>query len=252
MDYGLQKRTWHAVCHEGVDMPDSASLFASPPARWYEEGCSELPSDAEFDRIFPDSIRHSSIHHWSTVEVCRHAADWLVTAPGTRVLDVGCGPGKFCAIGAAFTRGHFTGVEQRRNLCRTARQVVNYHNIPRVEILHANVTEMAFNLFDAFYFFNPFQENLMPMLKIDDEVPVEFKYYDRYINYVRKELSSVPLGTRVVTYWGDCDEIPPCYDCVETAFEEGLRLWIKRRTGEPGKFAHEACFIPNTCEFSIA
>jgi len=235
-----------------VHMPDFSSSFSrSSPTRWYEEGCSELPSDEEFDHIFPDHVRHSSMHHWSTVEVCRHAADWLVTADGTRVLDVGCGPGKFCAIGAAFTQGHFTGVEQRRNLCRTARQVVNYHNIPRVEILHSNVTEVAFTQFDAFYFFNPFQENLVPMLKIDDEVPVEFEYYARYINYVRKELATLPHGTRVVTYWGDCHEIPPCYDCVETAFENELRLWIKRRTGELAACAYDACFITENCEFSI-
>lgn len=232
-------------------VPTQSPHFDNPADTWYKGEFSRMPSDAEFDRILPDPIRESSQYHWTAVEVCRHAANWLVTGPETRVLDVGCGPGKFCAIGAACTRGHFTGVEQRRHLCRTAREVVKQLKIPRVQILHANVTEVAFNCFDAFYFFNPFEENLLPFLKIDNDVPVQFEFYDRYINYVRKELSTVRLGTRVVTFWGDCDEIPPCYDCVDTAFEGQLRLWIKRRISPVVEFAREESPLLGECEFSI-
>jgi hypothetical protein len=234
-----------------ASVPTNSPRFDSPVPTWYEGEFSRLPNDAEFDRIFPDPIRESSQTHWTTVEVCRHAANWLVTGPETRVLDVGCGPGKFCAIGAASTRGHFTGVEQRRLLCRAARDMISHHKIPRVQILHANVTEVAFNCFDAFYIFNPFEENLIPFLKIDNDVPVRFELYDRYINYVRKELSGVRLGTRVVTFWGDCDEIPPCYDCVETAFGGELRLWIKRRVSPVVEISREEFPMPGECEFSI-
>ena len=146
-------------------MSNHAPLFKTPAPTWYHETSTRLPGDTEFDLIFPDPIRQASLHHWTSVQVCRHAANWLVTGPETRVLDVGCGPGKFCAIGAASTCGQFIGVEQRRKLCRTAREMIDYHKIPRVQILHANITEVAFNCYDAFYFFNPFEENLLPLLK---------------------------------------------------------------------------------------
>jgi SAM-dependent methyltransferase len=210
-----------------------------------------LPNDNEFDRVFPESVRRASDFHWTSVEVCREAAKWLVTGPGTRVLDIGCGPGKFCAIGAMTTPGHFTGVEQRRHLCRAARDMIKHYRIKRAQILHANVTEVAFNCFDAFYLFNPFEENLIPALKIDDDVPVYFELYDRYINHVRRELSKLRIGTRVATFWGDCDEIPTCYECVETAANGELRLWIHRGAGSPDIAAREAAKLPETFEFAI-
>lgn len=107
--------------------------------------------------------------------------------------------------------------------------MLEHYCIPRVQILHANVLEMSFGGFDAFYLFNPFEENLAPELKIDDEVPVEAKFYGLYIDYVRRQLSQLRLGTRVVTFWGSCHEIPPGYDCEETAFNGKLRLWVKHR-----------------------
>ena len=232
-------------------MPTNAPQSETSVPNWHDGDFSRLPSDAEFDRVYPESVRESSQYHWTTVEVCRHAANWLVTGPETRVLDVGCGPGKFCAIGAASTRGHFTGVEQRRRLCRTAREMLSHYQIPRVNIIHTNITEVPFANYHAFYFFNPFEENLVPFLKIDDEVPVEFEFYDRYVNYVRRELSELRLGTRAVTFWGDHDEIPPCYDCVETAFNGELRLWIKRRNSPATLIARDAFPMPSECEFSI-
>ena len=43
--------------------------------------------------------------HWTPVHVARRAAQFLVTGPETRVLDVGSGPGKFCLVGALATQG---------------------------------------------------------------------------------------------------------------------------------------------------
>ncbi|HSI64875.1 MAG TPA: class I SAM-dependent methyltransferase [Candidatus Saccharimonadia bacterium] len=188
--------------------------------------------DEEFDRVFPERVRSLSPCHWTPVEAGRQAAQWLVTEPGTRVLDVGCGPGKFCAIGAATTLGHFTGVEQRGHLCRAGRSMLGKYGIPRVDIIQANVTDVAFQEFDAFYIFNPFEENVFESLRIDEGVDLNATFYFQYTSYVRGELSRLPEGTRVVTFWGDCEEIPSCYDCEETACGGRLRLWIKRRAGK--------------------
>lgn len=232
-------------------MPSPPSRPPSPDPVWFDCEFPRLPDDREFDQVLPKRVREYSALHWSTVEVCRHAAAWLVTEPGTRVLDVGCGPGKFCAIGAFTTAGHFTGVEQRKRLCRTAWDMLDRYCIPRVQILHANVMEVSFTNFDAFYLFNPFEENLAPELRIDDEVPVETELYGSYIDYVRRELSQVRMGTRVVTFWGSCHEVPPCYDCEETAFDGRLRLWVKRRELSVDQSSFAAALMGDSSYFSI-
>jgi SAM-dependent methyltransferase len=206
---------------------------ATPSCRGSSAGETlHLTTDDEFDEAFPEEVRDLSPCHWSPVEACRKAAQWLVTEPGTRVLDVGCGPGKFCVIGAATTAGHFTGVEQRGHLCRTGRNLIKKYNIPRVEILHANVTGMNFRDYDAFYIFNPFEENVIESLRIDDAVKLTSVLFIQYTKWVHRELSLLPAGTRVVTFHGGCEEIPPCYTCEETACGGHLRLWIKGHGGD--------------------
>lgn len=163
------------------------------------------------------------------MQVARKAARWLITAPTTRVLDIGCGPGKFCAVGALSTLGHFTGVEQREHLARVASAMIHAHEIPRVTIIHGNVTEIPFSDFDAFYIYNPFQENILPALKIDASVETAEFLYLRYIRHVASQLALAPLSTRVVTYVGECEEIPACYDCVREGFGGYLKLWVKAR-----------------------
>ena len=77
--------------------------------------------DEKFDQIYPARIRKLSALQWTPVRVAAEAAKLLATVPGTRVLDIGCGPGKFCLIAAALTDGHFTGIEQRLDLATAAR-----------------------------------------------------------------------------------------------------------------------------------
>lgn len=186
-----------------------------------------LLSDEDFDEAFPENIRNLSPCHWTPVDAGRRAAQWLVTRPGTRVLDVGCGPGKFCAIGAATTLGNFTGVEQRGHLCRAGRSMFKKYGIPRAEIIQSNITDVNFRDFDAFYIFNPFEENVIESLRIDEAVVLADTLYLAYTKWVHTELSLLSEGTRVVTFWGDCEEIPSCYRCEETACKGQLRLWIK-------------------------
>jgi SAM-dependent methyltransferase len=195
--------------------------------------------DAEFDQAYPEPVQELSRIHWTPVEVGRQAARFLVTQPGTRVLDIGCGPGKFCAIGAATTEGHFTGVEQRERLVATARRMLRSYRIPRVEIIHANVMDVSFQMFDAFYIYNPFQENVFPTLCIDSDVELQPELYSTYSDYVCEQLSLAPIGTRVVTYWGNCAEIPLGYVCKRVAYDEKLRFWIKRRNA-PAVLSAEA------------
>lgn len=54
-----------------------------------------------------------------------------------------------------------------------------------------------------------------------------------YTPHVARELSGLPLGTRVVSYMGYADEIPHCYSCEATLFRDDLKLWIKNREPDP-------------------
>lgn len=185
--------------------------------------------DDSFDSLYPRGVQEISPWHWTPVDVARKAAALLVSRPGTKVLDVGCGPGKFCVIGAATTKGVFTGIEQREELVGIARDLIHRSGIPRVEILLGNITSVDFGDHDAFYIFNPFEENVRQAYQIDASVELKYHLYDIYTRYVATQLADQPIGARVVTYAGKCEEIPPGYECHRTAFGGQLKLWVHTR-----------------------
>jgi SAM-dependent methyltransferase len=206
------------------------------------EGFLEL--DDQFDSFYPDAIRRLSSLHWTPVIVARRAAQYLVSGPGTRVLDVGCGPGKFCMVGAMTTEGVFTGVEQRDSLAKLARATLKTRQLRQVRILHANITEVHFGQYEAFYLFNPFEENLFQGAGIDESVEYSSVLYEQYTEYVGRQLERTPLGTRVVTYHGSCEEMPEGFECQRTSFGGSLKFWV--HTGDPmaRKKSLEARFVP--------
>jgi SAM-dependent methyltransferase len=183
--------------------------------------------DDIFDRRYPIKIERLSPRHWTPVQVARSAAKLLVQRGGTRVLDVGCGPGKFCAVGALVTDGEFTGIEQRPRLAAIARDMIRDHAIERVHIIQGNIVDVCFRDYDAFYIYNPFQENILPSMKIDGTVDVTAELYERYIAHLQRQLAEMPTETRVVTFHGACEEIPSCYECDEEGFDGFLKLWVK-------------------------
>lgn len=194
---------------------------------------TELPEpfsieDEKFDHVYAPHIRRLSSIFWTPVAVAAEAAKLLVVQPGTRVLDVGCGAGKFCLIAATLSDGRFTGVEQRAELIVAAREAAATLNVRDVEFVHANITSVAFAEYDAFYIFNPFEEHLHGH-KLDRAVNFSPELFKRYTSYVADQLGSLPLGTRVVTYMGYADDVPACYHCEQTLFGDDLKLWIRNR-----------------------
>ncbi len=192
--------------------------------------CILAEDDAGFDQIFPDRIRALSRVHWTPLAVVRKAAAFLVQTPSTRVLDLGCGPGKFCIAGALFTEGSFSGVEQRRRLCQIAWKIIKTQRLANTEIFHAPINALSFSNFDAFYLFNPFAEHLPSAVqdRIDDTIDLSESRYDQSVLHVSTELRKAPWGTRVVTYCGSDDIIPSDYECVVGDLHGKLRFWEKR------------------------
>lgn len=188
--------------------------------------------DEKFDRIYPSAIRKLSGLFWTPVAVAAEAARLLVRSPGTHVLDVGCGSGKFCLVAATLTDGRFTGVDRRAELIDSARAAASTLGLNEIDFVHADIVNVPFTSYDAFYVFNPFEEN-MHGHKIDSDVPLSPALFKQYTLYVADQLGSCPDGTRVVTYAGYGDEIPRCYECELALFNDDLKLWTKVREYDP-------------------
>jgi SAM-dependent methyltransferase len=197
--------------------------------RHFEPDLFRYLEDQIFDSVYPPHVRAHSEIHWTPIPVAKLAAKFLVTSSATRVLDIGSGPGKFCAIGAINTDGHFTGVEQRSSLFRAAERMRRLYGVSRVNFVHANISKIPFEDFDAFYLFNPFYEHLSERSRIDNKVYFEPTLYEEYSSQVRDKLAMQSIGSRVVTYWTDDEIVPDSFDCVETGWANQLKMWIKNR-----------------------
>lgn len=184
-------------------------------------------NDEEFDKIYTKRLKKVSEIHFTPVDVAQAAANFLVREPGTRVLDVGSGAGKFSMVGASCTDGLFTGVEQRKFLFQYAEQLVQNHQLTSISFIHSNITEIEFRHYDAVYFFNAFHENLFQSDPIDHSVTLEKTLYNVYSQYMKEQLSQMPAGTRLATYFSFIDEIPPCYQLQSAHFDRKLKFWEK-------------------------
>ena len=183
--------------------------------------------DEEFDKIYPDALRSKADTHFTPVQVSKTAARLLAPGSDVKVLDIGAGVGKFCTIGSVCSKGYFVGVEQRKGLCAIARGVCERYNLTNVEFIHSNITDIPFEAYNAFYFFNPFMENICPREKINDEVELRKELFGEYSGYVREQLAQLPKGTRLVTYYSYLREVPPNYALKRSLFDNNLKVWEK-------------------------
>ena len=189
--------------------------------------------DWAFDAIYPDWLSLLSPRHWTPLDVARRAAKMLVLDPGTRVLDVGSGVGKFCLIGAISTPATFTGIEQRGHLVDVAKAVAARYGVTRASYLHGDMRDIDWTQFDAFYFFNSFGENRLEVdHRIDNSVELSQERFERDVPVVLSRLERARIGTRVVTYYGLGASLPTNYElcAAELAGTDVLELWVKVRS----------------------
>jgi SAM-dependent methyltransferase len=183
-----------------------------------------IPDDETFDCVYPDWGRRFSKLHWTPVATARRAAQWLVSRPGARVLDVGAGVGKFALVGSLVTDGVFYGIEQRRQFVETAQATASGMGAKRVHFLHGNMMALDWEMFDAYYLYNPFIEELSPDL--GETRNAEDDVCWTYVDFVQRQLSRARAGTRVATFHGFGGEMPAGYVRQPQSIKH-LDLWIR-------------------------
>lgn len=196
------------------------------------------PADEDdvFDHRLPVRLQMKSSLHFTPVAVARRAARLLAPAPGMRVLDVGAGPGKFCVIAAReVPTCTFVGVELRPHLVRLARKLAARLEVANASFLDGDALDLDWSQYDAFYFYNPFAEQLHDTESVLDRTLTfaPSRFLD-YVMGVRKRMAAARIGTRVVTYHSFGAPPPEGYDLVERhpTGTDSLELWIKMRHGD--------------------
>lgn len=184
-------------------------------------------SDAELDQVFPEELRERSHLHWTPVAIAIRAAELLAPTPSLRVLDVGAGVGKVCLIGALVTGAMWWGIEQDPALVAAANHAAWALDISRrTRFVHGDGSRLAWDEFDAFYFYNPFSTL---MLAPHASPFVRYATIQNTLRRVEQRLASMREGTRVVTYYGFGGKLPPGYALIsrEPAGGDALELWIR-------------------------
>jgi SAM-dependent methyltransferase len=186
-------------------------------------------TDSSFDELYSEEIQKISETHFSPVKEALLASAFLSEKTGAKILDIGSGAGKFCIIGSNNYDAHFTGVEQRETLVEESNKLKEHFQLTNVDFVNANILDIPFKEYTGFYFFNSFKENLHPEDRLDPETELSSTKYLSYTNYVKGQLSQMPNGTRIVTFYSDGNEIPETYKLQKTASEGKMKFWKKSK-----------------------
>lgn len=184
-------------------------------------------TDSEFDKVYPKRIIDLSSVHWTPIEIAKIALEWLQVNKKSHVLDIGSGVGKFCIIGATSSEGKFSGVEKRPDLVRIGKKICADKKLENVSFINSDITQIEFNKYNAFYYYNPFCEQIALDDFIDDTITFSHDKYRMYEDYVFSQLEKQPIGTRIVTYCSQRFALPSSYSLKNVSFNGSLALWVK-------------------------
>ena len=192
------------------------------------ETITNLDEDA-FNLLLPEKIMLKSKRFFTPVSIAIESAKWLSGDDNRNILDIGAGAGKFCLFGAMNTKSNIVGIEIRPHLVEIAENIFRYFGVKNARMIHGNITEFQFTEFNAFYIYNPFHENIVPFLRMDDTILLSEDFYCVYIQHTRSQLAIAQIGTRLVTYHGGNLEVPTSYKKVEEFYGGNLKFWIKEK-----------------------
>jgi len=213
----LKKRNWLLLL-----------LYLSLPLSMNLNELNASTTDTDFDKIFQNHISLISNLHWTPLRIAFKALAWLTQKENAKILDVGSGIGKFCIIGAITTKAQFVGIEQRKNLVKISKKIIEKNSIPNTHFILGNFIDHNFETYTGIYLYNPFWENITNDILIDHKIPISSELFDTYNKTLSAKLSNLKQGTRVVTYLMREDEIPTCYSIIDAAFDSKLLLWERK------------------------
>ncbi len=186
-------------------------------------------TEENFRKKLPIELISHADNFFTPIDVAQKAAEWFEAGKCKQVLDIGAGVGKFCIAASLHSeKTFFTGIEYRMSLADTANKLIKYFGIKNTFIHHKNITNVDFSEYDGFYFYNPFLENLMPSIKLNDEIRLDAQCYFEYSDYTFFQLHNLKKGAMLVTYYNDFFALPRGFTLVDSAFNNNLKLWIKR------------------------
>ncbi len=185
--------------------------------------------DEAFDALYDPRFRAQSNVHWTPIAVGRTVVEWLNLDEHSRVLDIGSGVGKFCAVASSISEAKFMGVEIRRNLHEEAERFAQQFDLKNVEYVNADITTIDFRDYTGFYFYNPFCEQLATSDWIDHALDFSDENYYAYQNYVLEQFEHLPIGTRIVTYCSEDLIFSYNFRLHQLSDDGQLQLWVKER-----------------------
>jgi len=182
-------------------------------------------TDHEFDRLVPSELRHLSNVHWTPVSVAIRATSLLDPKSGSRVLDIGAGVGKQCAVGALSSRAHWFGIEQHAVMVSAAKRLAATLGVAdRTTFIHGDAFSIDWTDYDGLYLYNPF--------KISSAQLGSERERHRDIARVQERFEAMGSGTRIVMLHGFGGVMPSSYELVHqerlSSSELDLVLWTKR------------------------
>jgi SAM-dependent methyltransferase len=203
------------------------------PRRWEDTDGGTTPEDASFDRQLPRRIRERSRQYWTPVAVAIRAAAHFRNYRARNILDVGCGPGKFCIVaGCLDPEVAVHGIDQRPRLVRHGARLARKLGAHNVRFSVGDVTTIPWDSYQGLYFFNPFAENIFhEQDRFDDDVQLSALRFASELLRVERLLEQARVGTVVVTYHGLGGPIPSSYELVtdERAGSDRVRTWVQRQ-----------------------
>jgi hypothetical protein len=185
-------------------------------------------TDEQFHSVLPKQVKDKASRFFTPSDIAIQAGKWLSGNDERTVLDIGAGVGKFCLYGAYHTKSQFLGIEMRAHLVKISEDLFKHFNIKNARIVHGNITDFQFSNYNSFYIFNPFQENIVPELRMDDSIPLARHYYYTYKQHVYVQLSLAEKGTRLATFHVTNYDVPNSYKVVEEYEDGELKFWVKQ------------------------
>lgn len=187
----------------------------------------KIINDEEFEGLYPIKMQKLSNTHWTPIAIAKKAIQFLTEEGRKSVLDLGSGSGKFCIVAAAYSNTEIVGVEQRKNLVQLSRKLAENLHLENVSFIQSDLINLNFKKFDSFYFFNSFEELVNSKDKLDKTQELDEILYQHYIETLYQKFEHTKVGTRIVTYCGDCAEIPVSFELLKTTNKGKLKFWEK-------------------------